>query len=181
MKHKNILLLDINDTLDDGRTTEELESWAFDDFFIRGKRHIPGVAIPKEWIERFWDFLREYHDRIIPIFWTAVWVRSQERFVHEVLKAPVYAFSTDFKAGVWELLVPWKPKFYSESVAGGNGGSKSAALPKVFSRFGEWINTIWFEDCRNNSSFSEDNIHGIGIKRFESLVSKIEEIKNLLV
>ena len=110
MKHKNILLLDINDTLDDGRTTEELESWAFDDFFIRGKRHIPGVAIPKEWIERFWDFLREYHDRIIPIFWTAVWVRSQERFVHEVLKAPVYAFSTDFKAGVWELLVPWKTK-----------------------------------------------------------------------
>lgn len=184
---KTALLLDINDTLDDGREFEERK---------RTKNLIlrTGVLPAKDGIEEFAVFLHEYNEKLITIFWTSVWLRGQDYVAKEFLgnnKNIVYFDSDEFMSydtfnkkylhdesrRFWGV---WTPK------------------TRYFLKFRKYIwskieRTIWFEDSLNevDKAFVDKDSHikHIGFSEWynpvtqeydkpaDTLKGKIEEIK----
>lgn len=188
---KTTLLLDINDTLDNGhdylwRSLMYLE--AKKEFIQRWKVPSSWVMPPKEWIEIFWDFLNAYKNKILPIFWTSVWLQWQKYVADKYLKANVVWFDGEKFYNDWILDAVWT----------WIGGYKSRFIPVLRDRFKqESQRIIWFEDrlCEIDRKHvdQDGSIHHVKMsygynpetqkfdKPADLLADKIGEIKRLII
>ena len=88
---KTTLLIDINDTLDDGSDFEYREKQHFLD--LQNWTPPTWVMWPRKWIEDFSNFLIEYREKLLPIFWTSVWLYGQKHVRYDWLKTDVIGFN----------------------------------------------------------------------------------------
>ena len=182
--NKTVLLIDINDTLDDSDHPDRRKLYQ--------SNKLPHWVMPaREGIKDFAIFLNEFHDKLVPIFWTSVWMRWQRAVARKYLNFPVIWFN-------WEEFVNF------DTATDRVMKSHWIWLPK--SRFIQdvtqyvWTevpNIIWFEDglWPNDKAFVDkyDNISHVGIRWSwdpiernysrvpDTLAEKIEEIKSLII
>jgi len=172
---KTTLLIDINDTLDDGS-----------DFQYREKQHLldletwapTWVMWPRKWIEDFSAFLIEYKAKLLPIFWSSVWLYGQDFVAREWLKTEIIWFDGKtfhtFKTN--DILHPsatgiMVPKGYYMNILMDYIRWKSEHI-------------IWFEDWLNleDQCFVDGNGHvdHVWVNQVDTLTEKIPEIIKLI-
>jgi len=168
---KTTLLIDINDTLDDGSDFAYRENMSLD-------VECTWVLWPRKWIENFSDFLVEYKEKLLPIFWTSVWLYGQDFVAKQWLKTEIIWFDgKDFiplpSSGIFSPSYPWI------------GTPKSSDIPTLR----EYIkdkseHIIWFEDWLNrldqNFVDTPKDVDYISVNQIDTLTSKIPEIIRLI-
>ena len=173
---KTTLLIDINDTLDDGSNlnSRDRQHALEEEMWI----HI-WVAGARKWIEDFAEFLVEYKEKLLPIFWTTVWPHGQKFVADTFLNTDIIWFDRD----TFLNFNNFSPKL--DVIKGWIITPKSYYFPLLL-EYIKWKSEhiIWFEDVINledqNFVDSHNNINHVWIDQDQTLTEKIPEIIKLI-
>ena len=175
---KDILLLDINETIDNPHSNSRSEFWNNKEELI-----LNWVMPLREDIRVFSDFLEKYRESLMVVFFSSVWIRGQQLVAREL---SLNWNKKDFFLYDWEKIIKFKNRVDYDKISTWIWMPKSRYVKKVIEEF-KWNyrKVIWFEDslCSEDKLFVVENdwINHVKANFKESMSEEVKMIEDLMV